>query len=106
MFIIDEKIKINNLIDVYGSMLTKKQENVTRNYYQFDNSLSEIADELKISRQAVHDMISKSVNILNNFEEKLNFCQKLVYVKTSLLDLASNVGDLQKKEIEKIINNI
>ena len=70
------------LYDIYGGLLTEKQQNVFDFYYQDDYSLSEIADELGISRQGVHDNIKRSVKILEEYEEKLHLAQKELEKRT------------------------
>ena len=69
---LDNNLRVIELIDCYGKLLTNKQYDIMTNYY-FDNlSLSEIGDNFGISRQAVSDCINKSIKILENFEDKLN----------------------------------
>ena len=70
------------LYDIYGGLLTEKQQTVFDFYYQDDYSLSEIADELGISRQGVHDNIKRSVKILEEYEEKLHLAQKELEKRT------------------------
>jgi len=70
------------LYDIYGGLLTEKQQNVFDFYYQDDYSLSEIADELGISRQGVHDNIKRSIKILEEYEEKLHLAQKELEKRT------------------------
>ena len=48
-----------------------------KDYYFFNISLSEIAENLNISRQAVSDSIKTSEKLLFNFESKLKLIQKL-----------------------------
>lgn len=59
------------LYDFYGKLLTPKQREVMRLYYEEDLSLGEIAEELKISRQAVHDILRRSEQALEKYEKKL-----------------------------------
>ena len=56
-----KNIEIADLFDIYGSLLTKKQYKIMQSYYDFDFSLSEIAQNEKISRSAVLDAIKKSI---------------------------------------------
>ena len=64
------------LFDFYGQLLTEKQQDVCHLYFEDDCSLSEIAEELQVSRQAVHDMIKKSRKALGEYEEKLGLVRK------------------------------
>jgi RNA polymerase sigma factor (sigma-70 family) len=54
----------NDLIDVYGNLLTERQLEILQLYYQEDLSLSEIHEELDISRAAIQQTIKKSMQQL------------------------------------------
>ena len=58
----DKKVEISILLQIYGKLLTKKQQDVMNLYYNEDLSLSEIAEIYKISRQGVNDLIKKRRN--------------------------------------------
>ena len=68
--------EINALYDVYCDLLTDKQREYMELYYQEDLSLAEIADEFGVSRNAVHDNIRRSENLLISYEEKLKIYEK------------------------------
>lgn len=55
----DKNVKVGLLCDIYGELLTKKQQNVLDLYYNENLSLAEIAEETGITRQAVKDSIEK-----------------------------------------------
>lgn len=69
-------VKIGLLFDYYGQFLTAKQREVMHLYFENDYSLSEIAEELHVSRQAVHDMIKKSKKALYEYEDRLGLALK------------------------------
>ena len=56
---LENKVKISMLCEFYGVLLTKKQYEFLNDYYNNDLSLSEIAENNQITRQAVRDMIKK-----------------------------------------------
>ena len=56
------------LFDTYGALLTEKQQTYFDLYYNQDLSLAEIAEQEGISRQGVHDAISRSEALLASFE--------------------------------------
>ena len=72
----DRKVEISMLCQIYGKLLTEKQLNIMDNYYNLDLSLSEIAENEGITRQAVRDIIKKGENKLFEFEEKLGIMKK------------------------------
>ena len=87
----EEKIKIGILFGIYGKLLTEKQYELLNDYYNNDLSLSEIAENNNITRQAVNDVINKGKNKLIEIEEKLAFMKKILN---------------QEKEIKQIINEL
>ena len=58
------------LFDTYGSMLTEKQRSCFDMRYNQDLSLGEIGEILGISRQGVHDNLSRTEALLRNMEAK------------------------------------
>ena len=72
-----EKVnQINELYDIYKELLTNKQRQYLELYYHEDLSLSEIADEVGVSRNAVHDNIRRTEKLLLWYEEKLEIYKK------------------------------
>ena len=56
----EKDLKIGFLLDFYGEVLSERKRTVLDYYYNDDLSLSEIAEELGISRQAVRELIGKA----------------------------------------------
>lgn len=55
----EKNVKISMLCQIYGKMLTDKQYEIINDYYNNDLSLSEIAENNNITRQAVRDIIKR-----------------------------------------------
>ncbi len=68
----ENKIRINGLLDYYEELLTEKQQNFCSYYYREDLSLQEIAEIEGVSRAAVHDTIKRCRRELESYEEKLH----------------------------------
>ncbi len=68
---LDKVLKISLLYDFYGALLTEKQQVSLELHYFQDLSLSEIAEQLEVSRQAVHDLLKRAEQILDEHENKL-----------------------------------
>ena len=64
------------LYDFYGELLSERQREVFELYYEENLSLSEIAENVGVSRQAVHISAGKANRALENFEEKLGLIRK------------------------------
>jgi predicted DNA-binding protein YlxM (UPF0122 family) len=98
-----EKTKyINDLIDLYGMLLTKNQLNVLELYYMEDLSLKEISEELNVSRNAVYDSLKRSVSILENYEKNL----KLIKRENIKNELIEKYDNLSKEEIREYIERL
>ena len=72
----EKNLKIGRLLDFYGEILSDRKRLVLEYYYNDDLSLSEIADEIGISRQGVRDSIKKGEDELLFFEEKLGLAAR------------------------------
>lgn len=66
----------STLLDVYGKTLNKRQFDVMATYYNEDLSLSEIADNMLISKQGVRDIIKRAEAHLMQLEMQLLFIEK------------------------------
>lgn len=68
---LDQLNRINLLYDIYSPLLTERQQEVLQLYICDNYSLGEIAGEYGISRQAVYDLIQRSLSSLDRLESKL-----------------------------------
>ena len=84
------------LFDTYGKLLTDTQQKMFELYYGDDLSLSEIADEMKITRQGVRDSIKRCEEALVEFEEKLGFLKKINELSAAAHTLADSANDKNK----------
>ncbi len=65
---LEEFLRRSSLFDLYGALLTEKQQRCLSMSLYDDYSLSEIGETLGISRQAVHDMQRRSEQIMEDYE--------------------------------------
>lgn len=94
------------LYDFYGELLTKRQQQVYENVLLEDYSLSEVAENLGISRQGVHDMIKRCNKILEGYEEKLHLVEKFLNIRREVQQIHTFAVEHRAKEIEAISNRI
>ncbi len=66
-------LKYLQLWDAYGALLTETQREICELYFLCDLSLSEIAEQKEISKQAVSDALKKSRELMDFYEETLHF---------------------------------
>ena len=82
----DERNKIILLYDYYGELLSSSQKEYFEKYY-FDNlSLSEISENLNVSRNAVHKQLKSVEEKLQFYDEKLNLIEKYNKVLDKIKD--------------------
>ena len=94
--------KIDELIilfDYYEKLLTESQKNYFIEYYFNNLSLSEIAENFNVSRNAVSKDLKLTVEKLNGYEEKLK-----LYSKDKKLRRLVNV--IKDEELKEKINKI
>ncbi len=72
------------LLDFYGGLLTDKQAAALDMYYNQDLSLSEIAEEMGISRQGVMAFLKQGEKHLRGFENKLGLAGRFQRVSEGL----------------------
>lgn len=73
---LDKIFRIGLLFDFYGALLTDKQRQCMEMHYLNDFSLSEIAIEFGVSRQAVHDILRRAEQTLEEYEQKLRLVER------------------------------
>lgn len=92
----EEHVYYNNLFDCYKSLLTENEIECFSSYYEEDLTLSEIADNHKVSRAAIHKTVKNVVEKLEYYEHHLH----LYEIRLGLQEC------LSKKEIESIYRKI
>ena len=82
-----KNLDIPLLYDFYGELLTDKQRNMIELYYHQDLSLSEIAENIGISRQGVRDSVKRAEAQLVEMEAQLGMAARLKRINTGLADI-------------------
>ena len=77
----EKNLNMGYLLDFYGDLLSERKRLVMDMYYNEDLSLAEIAAEIGISRQGVRDLIKKSEEELQTYEDKLHLAARLRLVE-------------------------
>jgi predicted DNA-binding protein YlxM (UPF0122 family) len=103
---LDKVLRIMILFDFYGALLTDKQRLALEMHYSADFSLGEIASELTISRQAVHDILKRAEQLLFDYEDKLKFVERyqrdqqtLQHIYELMNELPEQVGHIPKLDL-------
>lgn len=93
----DDKFRLVELFLIYEDLLTDKQKLYFRSYALDDLSLQEVADNYKVSRNAVHNMVKGVEKALNKYEDTLKIYEK----KNKIIKLLENSN--LKEEIMNIL---
>lgn len=98
---IGKNILVNELFDIYGELLSKTQQKMIKLYYNMDLSLTEIAEQENVSRNAVYDALKKGIESLSFFESKLHLLSKKnnLHKKLSLLE-----KEISKEDYKRVLN--
>ena len=96
----ERMIYLNNLYDYYKDLFTKKQQGYFEDYYCNNLSLSEIAENNNVSRNAIFNQIKIVENRLEELEEQLGLYKK----KNKIINiLKDNVSDEILLKIEELL---
>ena len=106
----EKYVEVSMLWQIYNKLLTEKQSNVLNDYYNYNLSLSEIAENYNISRQGVRDLIKKGEKKLFEYEEKLEIMKKLKKNEQTIQSILAQLNKIQEnssdEKVEKILNEI
>lgn len=97
------------LYDYYGDLLTERQKMCFDLRHNQDLSLAEIAEELNVSRQGVHDNLSRAEALLSNMEAKTGCVRRDLQCRKTLetvLKLAQQLMDYSDDSVRVIASQI
>lgn len=97
------------LYDYYGDLLTERQKMCFDLRHNQDLSLAEIAEELNVSRQGVHDNLSRAEALLFNMEAKTGCVRRDMQCRKTLetvLKLAQQLMDYSDDSVRVIASQI
>lgn len=99
---LENKLYYNKLFDCYGTLFTEAQREYFISYFHDDLSLSEISENLNVSRAGISKQLKVIKESLDNYEEKL--CLAKIYDNVQYID--ENLDQLSKDEISNLLCNI
>ncbi len=70
-----KSLELIALYDLYQNLLTDKQRNYFEEYYFNDYSITEISENQTVSRNAVHDLLKRTIDKLYDYENKLHLLE-------------------------------
>jgi len=103
---VSRKIELAWLTAFYGGLLTDKQRQVLTLHCEEDLSLAEIAQEAGISRQGVHDMLTRAAQRLFDMEEKLGMAARFQRMEDGLERCRTLLKEKRYDEAEGVIDTL
>ena len=104
--VMEQFLYLSTLFDLYGALLTEKQQECLRLHLFEDFSLSEIGEELGISRQAVYDNIHRSEKAMESYEQKLGLAARYSEERQELAKIYESIKDLRQAGNESAVEAI
>ncbi|MDO4483133.1 MAG: YlxM family DNA-binding protein [Clostridia bacterium] len=101
---VEKKIELSWLMDFYGGLLTDKQQEVLRLHCEEDLSMGEIAQEAGISRQGVHDMLTRTAQKLFDYERKLGMATRFARMEEGLTRCREALGEKRYDDAAALID--
>lgn len=89
----NKRERMSMLFDLYGMLLTKKQQDYFQDYYFEDLTYQEISENYEVSKAAVFDQIRKVEDTLQRFEDGLKIHEKLIYRNKIIHDIIKQTND-------------
>ena len=90
-----DKLRFVLLSDFYRNLLTEKQREFLRLYYEEDLSFGEISERVGVSRQAVYDSIRTSELCLDRYEKQLGSLSEFQHQRCILTDILDHLKVLE-----------
>lgn len=84
------------LYDFYGELLNSHQKEIYEQFVLEDLSLSEIAADVGISRQGVHDLVKRCQKTLEGYEQKLHLVERFLRIKKNVEEINEVLGEYEK----------
>ena len=103
---VSRKIELAWLTAFYGGLLTDKQRQVLTLHCEEDLSLAEIAQEAGVSRQGVHDMLTRAAQRLFDMEEKLGMAARFRRMEDGLEKCRNLLKEKRYDEAEGVIDTL
>ena len=99
-----DTLEMTLLFDYYGDLLTERQRMCFDLRHNQDLSLAEIAEELSISRQGVHENLGRAEALLRTMEEKTGCVRRDLSYRRTLKTIQQAAERLLMKNDESVIS--
>lgn len=107
---LEELLHTSDLFDLYGALLTEKQQKCLEMHLFEDFSLSEIGEAMGISRQAVYDTIHRAEQAMEDYETRLGLAARYQKERAELKDICAAIQGLadggNDAEVQRILGRL
>lgn len=103
---LEQRLYLAQLFDIYGPLLTEKQQRCLAMHLFEDFSMSEIGESLQVSRQAVYDILHRSEQTMAEYESKLWLGKRLAQQRQDLTEIYHELSNLSPEHSDQAVTNI
>ena len=107
---LEERLHTSDLFDLYGALLTEKQQRCLEMHLFEDFSLSEIGEAMGISRQAVYDTIHRAEQAMEGYDARMGLVARYQAERAELKDVCAAIRGLadvhNKAAIQEILGRL
>ena len=103
---LQKKVDLAFLSAFYGGLLTEKQRRILSLHCEEDLSLGEIAAEVGISRQAVHETITRAAARLNGMESSLGVAARFRRMDSGLEEALAALKERNYVRAEELLESL
>lgn len=89
----DHRLYLISLYDIYGELLTKKQQEYFEDYYFNNLTLSEISENYNVTRTAIHNQLKESEDKLEHYESILKLREKKELIQKYIENIDEKIKD-------------
>jgi len=104
--VLEKRVNDAQLLVCYGQLLTGIRHDIAHLYLEEDWSLSEIANHMGISRQAVHEALVKARSQLRAMESKLGHSGTFTKIRGDLLEVSALLQSGHIGEASNLVNRM
>ena len=103
---LNKKVDLAFLSAFYGGLLTDNQRLVLSLHCEEDLSLAEIAEEIGISRQAVHETLTRASSRLTELESKLGVASRFRRMESGLEEALTALRNRKYQQAEHLMEEL
>ena len=92
-----QRVELSMLYDFYGALLKENQRQIFEEYRLDDYSLSEITQDMGITRQGVHDALKRTTVRLQGYEDKLGLVRRFQEQKKQMKQVHRQLQELDEQ---------